>query len=145
MDGDCSRCSHDCCAARSAGSSHQDASEVGSGAGAASGAPHTQPAWPAPPRSEASCGTSVSDFAGPTGAADGAAGSAPEAVSPTSMECSSGGGEADCASPPRAGGGSQAAVIAGGAGDPAHSGPHGQDENPLEGHPRYRKIRDLNW
>ena len=84
------------------------------------------PRWPTPPRSEASCGTTVSEqqHSGGGGGVLGSAGA-------TGAEHSS-----------RANGmeGSPAAVIAGGA-------PEGQQPlpDPLAAHPRYRKVRDLNW
>ena len=87
------------------------------------------PRWPTPPRSEASCGTTISEpqhsGGGGSGGVLGAAGFAsPEHSSrPAAMETSPG------------------AVIAGG----AQEGEQQPLPDPLAGHPRYRKVRDLNW
>lgn len=99
--------------------------------------------WPTPPRSEASCCTTVSDPSH-SGGGSGAAAAEP-ANCLASMEHSSRPVAMDTASPalghlqqnPHHGGG---AVIAGGADEGRQPLP-----DPLASHPRYRKIRDLNW
>jgi hypothetical protein len=84
------------------------------------------PRWPTPPRSEASCGTTISEpqHSGGGGGVLGAGYASPEHSSrPAAMETSPG------------------AVIAGG----AQEGEQQPLPDPLAGHPRYRKVRDLNW
>jgi hypothetical protein len=87
--------------------------------------PPPVPRWPTPPRSEASCGTTISEpqHSGSGGVLSTAGLASPEHSSrPSAMETSPG------------------AVIAGGAQEGQQPLP-----DPLAAHPRYRKVRDLNW
>lgn len=95
--------------------------------------------WPTPPRSEASCGTTVSEPQHSGGGHGGVLGD-----SAAGPEHSSRSAAMDASPALQRGGGSASpqpnAVIAGGADEGQQPLP-----DPLASHPRYRKIRDLNW